>query len=103
MTVSLRLYLLPLKAYPWQAAQAHLTCPASISVWNLLAATPDDVNIEAPLLYLKDKISHKRIRIQNILILCVVGEGNNSREYLFPSTMFMASSMLSTWDKQSMS
>lgn len=28
------------------------TCPASISVWNFLAATPDDVNIEAPLPYL---------------------------------------------------
>lgn len=28
------------------------TCPASISVWNFLAATPDVVNMEAPLPYL---------------------------------------------------
>jgi hypothetical protein len=28
------------------------TCLTSISVWNFLAATPDVVNIEAPLLYL---------------------------------------------------
>ena len=29
-----------------------LTSPASISVWNFLAATPDVVNIEAPMPYL---------------------------------------------------
>jgi len=28
------------------------TCPASISVWNFLAAAPDAVNMAAPLPYL---------------------------------------------------
>lgn len=34
---------------------SNITCPASISVWNFLAATPDVVNIEAPFPYLLEK------------------------------------------------
>jgi len=99
MKVSLSLHLLPLKADPWQAAQDYLTCPTSTSVWNFLAATPDVVNIEAPLLYLKEGIRHRPWDKYSIHSnsMHVLGE-SNSWDYLFPLTMFMASSMLSAWE-----
>jgi hypothetical protein len=34
----------------------NITCPASISVWNFLAETPEVVNIEAPFPYLLEML-----------------------------------------------
>ena len=41
------------KRYQVYAATTFHTWPASISVWNFLAATPDVVKIAAPLPYLQ--------------------------------------------------
>jgi hypothetical protein len=72
----------------FKMSETWSTWPASISVWNFLALTPDVVNIEAPLPYLKQIEGGG-------LINCDKCWAKDEKIYLFLFTIWIASSRFS--------